>query len=196
VKQIKGWSDHHNFDKLDQFQAESRSVFEYLGGKQAPQERRDQLCAVLADQEAKTQPAKVFERHFGFGFDHLVESWRAWVHEQGIGTFVPPPSRVTEGLLNRLIPLVENRQVNPEDRTLAIRSMGSKGYVLGADTLIGLLGNDDAIPRVEVTWTLEAISGMAYGDDAERWAAWWNELPTEIRERRCQHAFDAAITSP
>jgi predicted RNA-binding Zn-ribbon protein involved in translation (DUF1610 family) len=184
LEQLKGWADHRNFDKVDQFQAESWSVFEYLGGKQAPEERRERLRAFLADKQAKAHPAEAFERHFGFSLDRLVESWREWVQEQGIGAFTLPPPHVEEGLLNRLIPLIENRQGNREDRILAIRNMGSKGFVLGADALIGLLGREDAIPREELTWALEAISGMAYGDDPGRWIAWWNSLPAEVRERR------------
>jgi hypothetical protein len=67
---------------------------------------------------------------------------------------------------------------------------------LATTVLVGLWCVLDVIPRQEVTWALEAISGMAYGDDPDRWAAWWNELPTEIRERRRQHENDTAITSP
>jgi hypothetical protein len=183
-KPLKGWDDHDNFEKVDQFQAEAWSVFEYLGGKQAPETRRDRLRAFLADKQAKAHPAKVFERHFGFGLDRLVESWREWVQKQGIGTFAPLPPHIEEALRNRLIPLIEDREANLEDRILAIRRMGSHGYVLGADAMIGLLGHDDAVPREELIWALEAISGMTYGDDPDRWAAWWYTLPTEIRERR------------
>jgi hypothetical protein len=91
-------------------------------------------------------------------------------------------------LLHRLVPLLDDRQANRKDRILAIRRMGSHGYVSGADALIGLLRNDDAIPREEITWALEAISGVAYGSDPDRWAAWWNTLPVEIRERRQRSA--------
>jgi hypothetical protein len=66
--------------------------------------------------------------------------------------------------------------------------MGIEGYILGADALLGLLKSDDAIPTEEVVWALEAISGMTYGEDPERWARWWRTVPTEIRERRHQHA--------
>jgi hypothetical protein len=59
--------------------------------------------------------------------------------------------------------------------------------------LIGLLRSDDTIARKEVTWALEAISGMAYGDDQERWTAWWNALPTEIRERHRQQEEPLAV---
>jgi hypothetical protein len=182
-KPIKGWDDHRNFEEVDQFQFESWSVFEYLGGKSAPEERRDRFRAFLADKQAKPQPAMVFERHFGFGLDHLVESWREWVQDQGTGPFTLPPPNIEEGLLNRLISLIENHKANREDRILAIRRMGSHAYVLGADALIGLMGNDDAIPSEEIVWALESISGMVYGDDPDRWRAWWNTLPTEIRER-------------
>jgi hypothetical protein len=129
----------------------------------------------------------VFERHFGFGFNRLVENWREWVQNRGIGDFALTPTHIEEDLRNRLIPLIENRQANPDDRILAIRNMGTGRHVLGADALLGLLGNGDPIPRTEVIWALEAISGETYGDDADRWTAWWNALPTEIRDRRRQH---------
>ena len=97
---------------------------------------------------------------------------------------------------HRLIPLVENCQANTDDRVLAIRNMGSTGYVLGANALIGILGSDDIIPREPVVWALEAISGVAYGDDQDRWAAWWNGLPAEIRERHRQDLAVPAIRTP
>ena len=57
LEQLKGFSDHQNFEKVIQFTAESWSVFEYLGGKHAPQERRDRLRAFLGDKEAqRTRP--------------------------------------------------------------------------------------------------------------------------------------------
>ena len=39
VKLIKGLSNHSNFQKLEQYGAESWSVCEYLTGNQAPAER-------------------------------------------------------------------------------------------------------------------------------------------------------------
>jgi hypothetical protein len=191
LKPMKSWDDHHNFEKMDQFQAEAWSVFEYLGGTQAPESRRECLRAFLADKRAKARPAKVFERHFGFGLDRLVESWQQWVQEQGIGTFAPLPPHIEEALRNRLIPLVENREANREDRILAVRHMGSQGYVLAGGALIGLLGHDDAIPRDEIIWALEAISGMASSDDPDRWAAWWVMLPAEVRSN---HSISKPLT--
>jgi hypothetical protein len=44
----------------------------------------------------------------------------------------------------------------------------------------------------EVVCALEAISGMAYGDDQDRWSAWWEGLPIEIRERCRRHADGVA----
>jgi hypothetical protein len=187
VKLIKGWSDHRNFARLEQFSAESWSVFEYLGGTQATAERQDGFRAFLNENHSKgeSESEETFKRHFGFGFDQLFERWRAWVQEQGIGTFAPLSPLIQDGLLNRVIPLVEDSQAKREDRILAIRNMGIEGYVLGADALIGLLQVDDAIPREEVVWALEAISGMAYGDDKDRWATWRSDLPAEIGGELC-----------
>jgi len=174
VKLLEGWNNRRDFERLEQFTAESWSVCEYLGGDEAPAERRHRFRAFLNDNPSKEQPEEVFKRHFGFGFGGLVESWREWVQEQGIGTFAPLPRFIQDGLRNRVIPCIKDRQANREDRILAIRCMGIGGYALGADALIGLLKDDEAIPREEIVWALEAISGMAYGDDPDRWADWWS----------------------
>jgi hypothetical protein len=194
VKLIKGWSDHSNFARLEQFNAESWSVVEYLGGKQAPAERQDQFRAFLNDIQSMGQPEEVFQRNFGFGFNQLFESWRECVQEQGTGTFVPLPPLIQDGLLNRVIPFVEDRQAKREERILAIRNIGIEGYVLGADTLIGLLQGDDAIPREEVVWALEAISGMAYGADQERWGGWWRSLSTPVADSHTSTVRPTALS--
>jgi hypothetical protein len=103
------------------------------------------------------------------------------VQQQGIGTFAPLPDLTQDKLLHHVIPLIEDRQAKREDRILAIRNLGIDGYILGANALIGLLQSDNAIPKEEVVWALEAISGMAYSDDKDRWADWWSSLPAEIR---------------
>ena len=126
----------------------------------------------------------MFKRHFGFNFEDLNAGWREWVREQGIGTFTPLRPFIRDGLLCRVIPLIEDRQAKREDRILAIRDMGIRGYAVGGDVLIALLGSDGSIPREELVWALEAISGIAHGDDQDRWWAWWNSLPTEIREAK------------
>ena len=143
----------------------------------------------------RRRPGSLFKRHFPYGLDHLVESWRKWVDDQGIGIHALPPSHIEEKLLSRVVPVVENRQAKPDDRIVAIRSMGYHGYALGADALIGLLGSDGTIPTREVTWALESISGMVYGDDPDRWTAWWNALPEEIRQRSCQSNDGSALRS-
>jgi hypothetical protein len=188
LKLLKGWSNHDSFVRFEQFNAESWSVFEYLGGEQAPQQRRDQFRAFLNDNQLKKQPDEVSKHHFGFGLNHLLEAWRAWVQTQGIGGFTSPPAQVQEGLLTRVIPLIENRQAKREDRILAIRHVGIEGHVLGADALISLLHSDATIPTEEVVWALEAISGMTYGEDQDRWTDWGKNLPVAIRDRCCPPA--------
>jgi len=77
LKLYKGWSDHRNFAKLEQFSAESWSVCEYLGGEQAPAQRRECFRAFLNDSQSSAQLDEVFERHFGFGLGRLCDSWHS-----------------------------------------------------------------------------------------------------------------------
>jgi hypothetical protein len=188
VKLLRSWRDHRTFARFEQFSAEAWSLFEYLGGTPAPPERRDRFREFLNESKLKNQPDNTFQRHLGFGFDHLFASWREWVLLQGIGSFMLPSAPVEDWLFTRVIPLVEDSHAKAEHRILAIRYVGVEGYVLGADALIGLLQGCDVIPREEVVWALESISGMPYGDDRERWAAWWDSIPAEIRERRQRRA--------
>jgi hypothetical protein len=179
----KSWDEHASFAKLDQFYAESWSICEYFCGNQAPDGRRDRFRAFLADQGAKAQPAAALERHFGQSVNCIVQSWLDWVQEPGPGTFAPLPPLVEDALFYRVIPLVQNSGGILRDRILAIRNVGSNGLVPAAGALIALLVNDFTLPREEIVWALEAISGLAYGDDAERWTAWWKTLPAEVREK-------------
>ena len=81
--------------------------------------------------------------------------------------------------MERVIPIVQDRGTDRLERIQAIREMGKAGYVLGADALIEVLGKDDQIPAEEVVWSLESISGLALGNDANRWTDWLNHLPRE-----------------
>jgi hypothetical protein len=192
MKQIRRSMDLRSFAGADQTSTEAWSLFEFLCGKQAPATRLAQLRAFLGDNQSKSKPTETFARHFGFGFDSFSECWRVWVADQGARAFALPAPPIEDGLVNRVIPLIENRQAKRGDRVLAIRYIGADGHVLAADALIGLLRGDESISREEVVWALEAISGMAYGDDQDRWSAWWETLPIEIRERCRRHAEGAA----
>jgi hypothetical protein len=195
LKLNKNWNDPGDFKKLAQFSDESWSVCDYLAGSKASAERRDRFRAFLSDNQLSRQQEAAFLRHFGFDFTRLFESWRQWVQEQGSGTFALPPPEIQEALRNRVIPRIEDRQAPRDDRILMIRAMGTEGYPIGADVLIGLLRGDDTIPKDEVVWALEAISGVTFGDDHDRWNAWWGSLPAEIREWRQGHEEEVA-TAP
>ena len=176
---MRGWYDHRNFRRFAQFDAQSWSLVEFLGGQASPEERRRRFRAFLHDLQAKAPDEEVFERHFGHGFGPLLDGWREWVLGQGIGSHEPPPPHIQEALTERLIPLVRNPQARIMDRIQAIRDMGRVGYVLGADTLIDLLQDGDQTLKEELVWALEAISGLAWGDDPDRWRAWWDDLAVE-----------------
>ncbi len=181
---LNHWDEHAEFSQLEQYEGEAHSVLEYLGGAQAPGERRTALHALLTDRLLLAEPGKAIERHFGIGVEELALRWRGWVQEQGTGTFALPPPEIVCKLTHRLMPLIEDRQADPGDRILAVRRLGSGGHALGASALIEVLGRDDSIPREELIWALEAISGMPHGEDIGRWRSWWSSLPEEIREAR------------
>ena len=183
AKLLKGWSDHGNFERYEQFSAQSWSVFDYLAGTTRLRQSSPGFWHSKATDNRKRR-TRTCSRIISDLDMTVFQSWREWVHKQGTGGFAPLPPQVQHKLKHQVIPLVANRQAKRKDRILAIRNIGIEGYVFGADALIELLHGDDAIPREEVIWALEAISGMAHGNDKERWSAWWSSLPIEIREGR------------
>jgi len=181
VRLLRDWQDFGTFARYQQLIAQSWSVTEYLCGREATNDQRQRFRGFLTELKPNTPQEEVFERHFGHGFDVLLERWRAWVLDRGVGTHVPPPEHLRHALLGRVIPIVTDREADPIDRIQAIRDLGRTGYVLGADALIDVLANDSQIPPEEVVWSLEAISGGALGRDSKRWSEeWLASLPEEV----------------
>jgi hypothetical protein len=147
-------------------------VGEYLIGIRARHERRTHFLAYLEDVKSKDVNEEVFQRHFGCGFDQLLEDWRSWVLHHENATYALPPPDVQDALIHRVIPMIQNSQAKAIERIQAVRAMGNAGFAIGADSLIGLLRDGSEIPKEELVWALEAISGMTFGDDADAWAAW------------------------
>jgi len=176
VKPVRNWANHDSFTKLSQWSPQSWSLGEYLFGGESSAERRARSVAFLKDLKANDRQEEVFERHFGHGYDRLLEDWRSWVIDHGEGAHGPPPPRIRDVLINELIPTIQNSQANELARIHAVRTMGGEGYTVGADTLIGLLRSGGEIPREELVWALESISGLTLGDDPEAWIMWWQSL--------------------
>ena len=181
VQPAENWADHDLFRKLSLWTAQSWSIGEYLFGGGSTAERRARTVAFLKDLKSSTPQDEVFEQHFGHGFDRLLEDWRNWVLDHGEGTHGPPPPRIQAALIEELIPTILNSETEIFDRIHAVRAMGLEGYALGADSLIGLLRTESEIPRGELAWALESISGLTKGDDPEAWAAWWKGIPEQVR---------------
>lgn len=177
---LRGWYDHGPFSKLTQITCQSWSVVEYLLGDGAPEGRREQFRAFLKEIRPKEPDEPVFELHFGHGFGRLLEIWRAWVQDQGLGVHRPPPVEVREAILGRIVPIIRDRKARIMDRILAVRELGRVGYVVGADALIELLGDPGEIPKEEVVGSLESVSGLVLGDDPGRWRDWYSGLPGEV----------------
>jgi hypothetical protein len=176
---FKRWDDHACFAKYTALASQAWSVVEFLAGDDAPEDRRLAFRSFLRDLGPQNPQELVFQRHFGYGFAVLLDRWRAWMLERPITLPEPAPAELQNALRERLIPLIQDRRASTIERTQAIRDLGRAGYVDGADTLIDLLDTQDAVPRTEIVWALEAISGRPYGDDAARWRSWWAGLAPE-----------------
>ena len=173
---VRDWQDFNNFGRYSQLIAQSWSVVEFLCSEE---ERLERFRAFLKEPTTNAPIAEVFQRHFDYGFETVLDRWRSWVLDRAIGFHGPPPPHILDALLEGVIPIVLDHRADRLERIQAIREMGRNGYVLGADALIEVLSKDDQIPAEEVVWSLESISGLALGSDAERWMDWFNQLPEE-----------------
>ena len=156
--------------------SQSCSVVEFLSSEK---ERLQRFLAFLRERTVKAPIEEVFQLHLGYGFEILLERWRSWVLGRGTGSHRLPPSDICGALLEKVIPIVQDHGADQLERIQAIREMGRAGYVLGADALIEVLGKHDQIPAEEVVWSLESISGLALGNDLNRWTDWFEHLPKE-----------------
>lgn len=179
VKLARDWQEHGSFARYTQFVDQSWSVVEYLRDVAAAEGAPGRFLGVLSEIGAAGRDEEVLLRHYGCGFDGLLERWRGWVGGHVNEVHGPPPSRMRDALLERVLPIVRDREAEPIDRVQGIREMGRTGYVLGADALIEMLGVEDLVSEEELVWALEAISGLALGHERRRWEAWWERLPQE-----------------
>jgi hypothetical protein len=199
MRLLGGWSDQRNFARVAQLNAQSWSFVEYLWGGDAPPGNRDRFRAFLRSFERREPVEAALEHHFGRTPDWLLDDWKNWVRRRGAGVHRPPTTDVRDALVTRLIPIVEDRGAKIMDRIQAIRDMGSMGYPVGADALIELLEDCGEIPKSEIVWSLEAISGIARGDDIDRWRGWWSSLPPHVQEGNQRDSSDGSpstIPSP
>jgi hypothetical protein len=175
VKWARDWQEFDNFRRYSQLITQSCSVVEFLCSKA---ERLERFRAFLKEPAKKSPIEEVFQHHFDHSLETLLEQWRHWVVDRGIGSHEPPPDDIRDALTNRLIPIVEDARATSLERIQAIREMGRAGYVLGSDKLIDLLG-DEQLPSEEIVWSLESISGLALGEHVEKWTNWFNHLRSD-----------------
>jgi membrane protein implicated in regulation of membrane protease activity len=171
----RGSSDPWASPRYRQFNNQAWSIVEYLAGEHAPRDLRGALGAFLRDPRCKSNQEESFREHFGSSFGSVLDGWRQWVLDHGIGAFEPPPPLVRDGLLNRVLPVIRDHHGKRGDRLVAIREWANLGFILGANSLIDLLRDPGDIPSEEIAGALAAVSGMAFGDDPERWLAWWDD---------------------
>ncbi len=181
VQPGRSWASHDSFTKLSQWSPQSWSVGEYLVGDESTHDHRARSVAFLNDLHSSEGEEEVFERHFGYRYDRLLEDWRTWVLEHGEGAHAPPAAEIRDVLEHELIPTIRNSRAIAFERVHAVRIMGMEGYAMGADTLIDLLRTGGEIPREELVWALESISGLTLGDDPEAWQTWWQSVPEHAK---------------
>lgn len=173
-------NDRRSVRKAELFSEQSWSIVEYLAGAQAPESQKTAFRAFVKDKRATMQQEEAFFEHFGFGFGSLLESWRQWVQSQGYGNGQPPSARIRSALFNRVLPVIRDPLAPRADRIQAIREWRKAGAPIGADTLIDLLRDPGDIPKDEIIWSLSGVSGMALGDDPDRWETWLKEFPSRV----------------
>ena len=115
-----------------------------------PRARKAAFRAFLKDKRSKSRQEESFFQHFGFGFGTMLDDWRRWVLDRGIGADEPPPPRIRDALLDRVLPVIRDRRAPRGDRIQAIRDWRKAGYPLGADALIDLLRDPGDIPKPEI----------------------------------------------
>jgi hypothetical protein len=173
IKLVRDWQQHDNFTRYTQFASQSWSLVEFLRGHDEAGQRFRSLLENLGPQASLEE---LLQQQFGYGFDTLLDHWRQWIARRGIGYHDPPEPEIRDILVEGTIPAALALDASPLDQIQAIREMGKAGYVLGADALIKLLGEDDEALREEVVWSLEAISGLALGHDRAQWQRWFDGL--------------------
>ena len=172
-KLVRAQADHDSFARFMQFRGQCWSVVEYLIGSDPPPDRLGRFRSFLSDLKSTALQEAVFQRHFGRGYAVLLEGWRTWVLEQAIGADAIPPPDVRSTILEQLVPAIRDGSKKAQDRIQAMRALGSAGYPLGAHSLIDTLREGDERFTATAAWALEAISGLAFGSDAQRWGQWW-----------------------
>lgn len=172
-----------NAGKLHQFAYQSTSIVEYLTGERAPADRRAALGDFLRDPRSKADAERSFRDHLGLGFGELLDAWRGWVLDQGIGTYNPPPESIRAGLEERVLPTIRDPRMRRGNVLLVLYDWAGLGYPLGADAVIDRLRDPGEIPKDDLIWALAMVSGHPWGDEPERWQAWWDELDDEVAGR-------------
>lgn len=162
------------------------SVTEFLCGAGSTPERRLAFQRFLVDPRRQNRQDEALVANFGCLPEKLLEDWRQWVEQLGVGQHVPPPAEYAEVLARGPVATIENEQAPQIERLRAIRRLGREGFVVGVNALIDILRRGPEDLTVEAVWALEAISAQPLGADVAAWEAWRANLPAEIGDSQSQ----------
>ena len=179
-------------------EAQYHSFMEFLCGAGATHERRRAFQNFLADPRRRKRQEEAIVVHFGCSPERLLEEWRAWVEQVGVGEHAAPTEEYAALLASGPIATIENDEAAPIERIRAIRRLAREGFAVGAEELVGIVrrGPEELVP--EAIWALEAISGRPLGGDVAAWEAWLDGLPAEAvgRHARLQPPANCVGSEP
>lgn len=162
------------------------SFMEFLCGAGSTPERRLAFQQFLADSRRQKRQDEALVASFGCSPEKLLDDWRRWVEQFGVGRHVPPPAEYAEVLASGPVATIENEQAPLIERLRAIRRLGREGFIVGVDALIGVLRRGPEDLTDDAVWALEAISAQPLGADVAAWEAWRANLPAEIGDSQSQ----------
>ncbi|HVW35892.1 MAG TPA: hypothetical protein VHB99_01265 [Pirellulales bacterium] len=167
-------------------EVQQHSFMEFLCGAGSTPERRLAFQRFLVDPRRQKRQDEALVASFGCSPETLLDDWRQWVEQVGVGQHVPPPAEYAEVLASGPVATIENEQAPLIERLRAIRRLGREGFVVGIDALIGVLRQGPDELAAEAVWALEAISAQPLGADVAAWEAWRANLPAEIGDSQSQ----------
>jgi hypothetical protein len=183
VRLVRDQKDHGRFVELAAIRTQACSLVDYLAGEGAASGRREAFRNYVADLRTGHAGLEALEQRLGVTPERLLSDWRLWVEQRGPGVHTPPGPKVRARIDAQLLPVVQDRDVEADNRISAIRDLGLLGHAHGASILIDVLDDPEEDPSVlpAVKWALETISGLGPVDSIDNWRAWFDTVPHEAQ---------------
>lgn len=155
---------------------------EMLLGADASQDQRSKVLTWLRTLQPKDDPLATFGRQVGWSLDELLARWQAWMATQSGLPFDPLPETKAAAVGALHAPALWDRSRPQAERARAARQIGGSGYVAFVPLLVDELEYPQCDIRFDVIEALENLSGQTFGDNPPAWDAWFDSLPSDVRD--------------